>query len=178
MARMVRMADASMPGKEKVMAGCQIIAGYIGGDTPHVWTEEDWHRPEFTGFKKLPIFVRSNAVGSVGGKADGFTALEALFTLGVPIGSAVVYDRETNEDAEGSAAFDEVLNWVGYHPIQYGSMDNIFKHPSPWFPADPTGTPHIVDRNGVEMTQYIDDQGGYDYSEVKFWVVERRLKVW
>ena len=177
--RMVRMGDTSNPEqRNKITQGCAIVAGYIGGDTPHVWSNDDWRLPEFRKMKKLPIFVRSQVVGTAGGKADGFLALERLYDLKVPKGTIVCYDRETNDDVDGSIAFASVVDWGGYHHLNYGSVDNIFKHPSPWFVADPTDTPHMYNKEGVEATQYVFDQGGFDYSEVKFWVAETRLKVW
>lgn len=177
--RMVRMGDTSNPEqRQKIAAGCAIVAGYIGGDTPHTWNDGDWRLPEFKTLKKLPIFVRSQVVGTAGGKADGFLALEALYRLNVPKGTLVCYDRETNTDADASIAFASVVEWGGYHHLIYGSKDNLFSHPSPWFVADPTDIPHMYPRDGVEMTQYVEDQGGFDYSEVKFWVAETRLKVW
>lgn len=179
--RVVKMADASNPEALKaVAAGASIIAGYIGGDTPHVWSESDWRRSEFRTLKKLPIFVRSQVVGETGGLADGWTALQTLYNLGVPKNTYVVYDRETNTDKEATTAFGNVITWGGYLAMTYGSRDNLFSHPglNGYWVADPTGVPHMNDHPGVNATQYVEDQGGFDYSEFKFWAAEFRLKVW
>lgn len=176
--RLLRMKDASNPeGLNLNTNGVSVVAGYIGGDTPHVWSEADWRR--FPGVKKLPIFVRSQVVGLNGGKADGFLALEALYRLGVPKNTLVIYDRETNTDAEATHGFGEVLQWVGYKVATYGSRDNLFSHPSlnGYWVADPTGSPHMYDHPGVNITQYAIGNG-FDYSEAKFWTVETEMKVW
>lgn len=175
---LVKMADASKP--HVLPKDTHIVAGYIGGDTPHVWTDKEWER--FHGIKKLPIFVRSNVVGSVGGKQDGFTALEALYALKVPQGSAVVYDRETNTDRDATIAFGQILSWAHYYVFPYGSKGNLFDHPSlnGYWVADPTGHPHMYDHPRVVATQFqFDATNGFDFSEVDYWAASMRIKaVW
>jgi len=176
------MQDASNPKALTVISRVHAVAGYIGGDTPNIWPDNSsgWKRKEFTGLKKLPIFVRSTVVGASGGKADAFTALESLYALSVPHGSAVIYDRESNTDTEATAAFNEVMQWAEYKPMPYGSTGNIFKHPAPfgYWVDDPTGQPHMyTGGNDVRITQY-SNLGDYDLSEIHHWVFDRYLKVW
>ena len=155
------------------------VAGYIGGDTPHVWTPADWRK--FPHDRKLPIFVRSTVVGAQGGLDDGFAALEALYELGVPKGSYVAYDRETNTDVQGTHAFNGVVHWGGFYPLPYGSKGNIFDHPAPYgyWVADYTGTPHMYPHSGVVMTQYTNgDAQGWDENEMKLWAFLERVKEW
>lgn len=176
--RIAKMADASKPALP-LPSGFGAVAGYIGGDTPHVWTAADWDK--FPGMRKVPIFVRSGNAGAAGGEADGWAALHELYKLGVPKHTIVVYDRETSSDAAGTAAFGAVVQWAGYFVVTYGSKDNLFTHPglNGYWIADPTGKPHMYDRSGVVATQYLEDDGrGYDESEVKFWVYEGRIKPW
>src|SRR5258708_34543951 len=61
--------DASTP--PNVIPQSDVVAFYIGGDTPHVWTDaqisavhDRW---------RLPIWVRSNPNGSGEGTAEGET---------------------------------------------------------------------------------------------------------
>jgi hypothetical protein len=178
--RLVKMEDASNPNALKNVSGAAIVAGYIGGDTPHVWSDDDWHRSEFNSKKKIPIFVRSNDVGTAGGRSDGFLALEQLYHLGVPHHTIVVYDRETNTDIEATRAFNSVLIWGSYRPVPYGSKDNLFAHPAPYgyWVADYTNKPHIYDHPGVEITQWTDAGPDFDLSEVKFWVYEQWMQTW
>jgi hypothetical protein len=53
----VKMFDARVP-PASAPAGYRAVAGYIGGDTPHVWTDAEWKR--FGSLPKLPIWVRSD----------------------------------------------------------------------------------------------------------------------
>src|SRR5258706_15218366 len=53
----VKMFDASVP-PASAPAGYRAVAGYIGGDTPHVWTKAEWRR--FDQLPQLPIWGRSN----------------------------------------------------------------------------------------------------------------------
>jgi hypothetical protein len=39
----VKMFDASTP-PASAPPGYRAVAGYIGGDTPHVWTGAEWRR--------------------------------------------------------------------------------------------------------------------------------------
>jgi hypothetical protein len=50
----VKMFDARVP-PASAPAGYRAVAGYIGGDTPHVWTDDEWKR--FGSLPKLPIWV-------------------------------------------------------------------------------------------------------------------------
>jgi len=173
------MADASNPNGITHAPATHVIAGYIGGDTPHVWSDLEWHRPEFDGYRKLPIFVRSTDVGLAGGREDAFTALHTLYHLRIPKGTAVVYDRETSTDKDGTQGFINVMSWAGYGTMPYGSKDNILDHPAGnglWV-ADPTNVAHMYKHAGVNATQYQFSQT-YDLSVVKFWFVEREIGVW
>jgi hypothetical protein len=91
----VKMFDASTP-PASAPPGYRAVAGYIGGDTPHVWTDAEWRR--FGKLRKLPIWVRSNPT-QVDAEADAFAALERLFELNIPRGTTVAVDLETAVDA-------------------------------------------------------------------------------
>ena len=176
--RVALIGDTSKPA-HPLPPGFEAVAGYIGGDTPHVWTPQDWLK--FRHDRKLPIFVRSQTVGAKGGLDDGFAALEALYELGVPKGTYVAYDRETSTDTAATGIFNEVIRWGGYYSLVYGSKDNIFQHPAPYgyWVADYTGTPHMYPHSGVVMTQYTNgDAQGFDENEMRWWAFIDRLKEW
>lgn len=172
-----RMQDASTPGS--MIPGFQAVAGYIGGDTPHVWTAEEWGR--FKGVPKLPIYVRSTPGDRAQGNSDGWDCLQHLFKLRVPKGKAVAYDIETDESVSKVLGFREIVEWGGYVVWLYGSRSTVFKVPAEnYWVADYTGSPHWPSRNS-RACQYAADQktasGTWDYSCIRWWQV-RRGKLW
>lgn len=171
----VRMTDASMPPVTHAPKGADIVAGYIGGDTPHVWTAAEW--ASFGKMHKLPIFVRSQRGN---GRADGFAALQQLYSLGVPKGSAVAYDLETLVYGAMVTAFYNVLYWGGYYTYVYGSADYVFGNPacSGYWVADYRGQPFQYPHSRVVATQYAANKEGWDWSEVKPWQFKNRIKAW
>jgi len=132
------------------------VCGYIGGDTPHVWTAADWRSQ--TARYRLPIFVRSNPPGP-GASADVVTAVRQLQAIGAPKGMLVAWDMETAADSAYIASVFRDLSSFGYRLIVYGSES-----------TDWTGTAHFA--RGDQMTQYV-DFGGYDedlaQSSLPFW---------
>ncbi len=128
------------------------VAGYIGGNTPHIWTDAEWDsQMTKSGAKyKLPIFVRSH---------DGVPADDAAFTLrwlqahNVPKGSLVVLDFETRVDATYLHTYDSGV--VGYPVIVYGSHDYVIQNPKPsggYWTATWNNIPHLD--VGATITQY------------------------
>lgn len=161
-----KMFDASTP-PASAPAGYKAVAGYIGGDTPHVWTAEEWAR--FDGLKKLPIWVTSNPGATAGVKNDAFMALEQLYELGVPKGAAVALDFETAVDQYYAATFQNVLGWAGFKMWLYGSASTLFQNVGfNYWVADYTGNPFIYNHSGVRATQYESGQA-YDSSLIKQW---------
>lgn len=73
--------DASNPQGVALQPGVIVAAGYIGGDTPHVWTAADW---AVWGCRwRVPIWVRSNP-GDVDATVDANACVAALVTQGAP----------------------------------------------------------------------------------------------
>jgi hypothetical protein len=168
--QLVRMTDASIEPKT-LPAGTKIIAGYLGGNTPHVWTAAEWNRFKV---KKLPIFV---CTGEGNGIADGWEALKRLYQLNVPKGTVVAYDMETSIFATTVLNFYEVLRWAGYYTWVYGSRDFVFANPrcSGYWVADYTEVSHLV--KGSCATQY-ENGTATDRSVVSSWQYLRRLRAW
>src|SRR5579859_4457021 len=163
------MQDSSVP-TYGLLPGYRAVAGYIGGDTPHVWTAEEWGR--FGRAPKLPIFVRSTPGDRAAGEADGLAALGQLYALRVPRGVAVAYDKETDISPRQVAGFRSVLEWAGFNVWLYGSAPGVFEMPAlNYWPAEWTGAPHWPTRNS-RACQF---KSGTitDSSCVRWWQVKR-----
>src|SRR6266700_5256935 len=122
----VKMFDASTP-PASAPHGYRAVAGYIGGDTPHVWTDAEWRR--FGRLRKLPIWVRSNPA-AVKAETDAFGALERLFELHVPRGVTVALDLETAVNGDYVRTFHRVMKRAGVFDWVYwwattGSRDPV-----------------------------------------------------
>lgn len=120
-----KVQDASNPQGVPWQAGVIVTAGYIGGDTPHVWTADDWSvwKTRF----RIPIWVRSNP-GQVDATQDANDCVAALQALGAP---------------------------APYLVLPYGSTGNIFTEPAVdgYWPAFPGGA-DLYPHAGVVATQY------------------------
>jgi hypothetical protein len=135
------------------------IAGYIGGDTPYVWTAQDWAR--FT-VPKLPIWVYCPSFPDIdGGVMEGFRALVGLQRLGVPAGHPVCIDMEARWDPNYVDAFTEVMNLAQYWCVVYGSASTVFNNPvrggywvADWPQDGAPPVPHMYPRAGVIATQF------------------------
>ena len=157
---------------------CDAIAGYIGGDTPHVWTASEW--AGFGKMRKLPIFVRSTPGVGID---DGFAALRQLYLLRVPKGNPVAYDKETNVSPAEVAAFNRVIIWGGYIPWTYGSISTVFQNkPINTWAAHFVNKPIMDPNPTVRATQYRDNfvWAGvtWDVSTLKWWQYRFRFTPW
>jgi hypothetical protein len=169
----VKMFDASTP-PSSAPHGYRAVAGYIGGDTPHVWTEAEWRR--FAKLRKLPIWVRSNPA-QVHAEADSFAALERLYELKVPRGVTIALDLETSVDAGYVRTFHRVMRWAGFFVWVYGSASTVFRNPQcdGYWVADYAGKgPFMYQHKMVKATQY-ENGTHYDSSLVKHWQYSMRL---
>src|SRR5260370_26117951 len=122
-----KMFDASTPPNH--IPPSDVVAFYIGGDTPHVWTDaqikavpDRW---------RLPIWVRSNPNGSGEGTAEGEKVVKWLESHHVPKGCAAALDLETAIDNGYVHAFDAVLVKAGYKTLAYGSTSTLFHNGKP-----------------------------------------------
>jgi hypothetical protein len=169
----VKMFDASTP-PTTAPAGYKAVAGYIGGDTPHVWTDAEWRR--FSKLRKLPIWVRSDPANVVA-ETDAFGALQRLFELNVPRGVNVALDLETAVDFDYVRMFHRVIRWAGYYLWVYGSASTVFNNPHAdgYWVADFAGKgPFMYPHSWVKATQY-ESGPNYDSSLVLYWQYYWRL---
>lgn len=174
------MSDASTP-PEHVPAGVQAVAGYIGGNTPHVWTAAEWRR--FGHLKKHPYWVGAGRPNdSAAGEDDALNALARLYTLHVPRGIPLSLDMETEVSPAYVSGFGGVLKWAGYFPWVYGSASTVFKNPSldGYHVAEypPGGMPFMFGHNRVRATQYAANVNGWDLNELKPWQFHVRMRSW
>lgn len=155
------MADESDPRNYALPNGTEVVAGYIGGDTPHIWTDAQWD-----GFKvpyRLPIFVRS-----VGGVAifDANETTNWLESHKVPKGSLVALDFETRVDPTYVNEYDKAVVEKGYKVLLYGSLSTIVQNPMTsggrWI-ADWNGQANLMP--GSVAHQYV-SENEYDLSEI------------
>ena len=171
--RPVKMFDASVP-PASAPVGYKAVAGYIGGDTPHVWTDAEWHR--FSKLRKLPIWVRSDP-GFVVPEDDAFAALQRLYDLKVPKGSTIAIDLETAVSFPYVHTFHGVMKWAGYYAWVYGSASTVFENPRAdgYWVADYAGKgPFMYNHRWVKATQY-EAGPNYDSSLVLYWQYSNRL---
>ena len=124
-----RMFDASAP-PEKPYPGCTAVAGYIGGNTPHEWTLEEWQR--FADLRQLPIWVFG--LGGLSARTQGIEAASRARALGWKPHAhdrrAIVLDMETSEDGAFVAAFAAAVHQEGYSCWPYGSRSTIYSDPT------------------------------------------------
>ncbi len=159
-----RMYDAAYPPPDPHLDVC---AFYIGGDTPHVWSDEEiaaqsarWRLPIYTcddPQQRDPV-------------ANSATAIAWLRAHGVPAGSALALDYELAVDAAYLRVFDAAVVAAGWRVLAYGSLSTITQNPAPsagFWTASWTGEPHLD--AGAAATQYASDTQlgvGYDLSLV------------
>ncbi len=157
---MTTLFDAAYPGPaDPHVDGCLV---YIGGDTPHVWTDAEVRNAP--GRYRLPTYVRSDP-WAADPAHDAGEALAWLQAHAVPKGRVVVLDLETAINAVYVNAFAAALHAAGFLVWEYGSRGTLFHNPRQdgYFVADPTGTPHLV--VGTAATQFAAD-GAYDLDDV------------
>lgn len=134
----------------------EVVAGYIGGNAVHVWSDEEWASQSAR--YRLPIFVRSNPEDHVAAR-DAAAALARLRQLGMPHGCAVALDLETAVNPPYVKAFDAALVAAGYVVLAYGSAATIFSNPRPsggYWAAHYTGEDHMEPR--AVATQWASDR--------------------
>jgi len=158
------MDDAAYPPPDPHVDVC---AFYIGGDTPHVWSDEEIAATSERW--RLPIYVCDNP-GSRNGAADGAEAVAWLRAHHVPAGSTVALDYEMAINGTYVTAFDKTVTAAGWRVVLYGSLSTVTRNPRPsagYWTASWTGTPHLD--AGAAATQYVSDtqlRRPYDLSEV------------
>jgi hypothetical protein len=150
--------DAAFP-PGKPYPGSKVVCGYIGGNTPHIWTLDEWHR--FADLTQFPIWVGYNDRDP---EADARTAVSRMEELGWTKGlvnntRAVILDFETEINPEWVDDFAVIVRANGYQTMPYGSESTILQDPvraGRWIalyderadiPADPGAVAHQYKAN-------------------------------
>ena len=102
--------DAAYPPSDPP-AGDQVVMGYLGGNTPHVWTPADWNSQKAR--FRVGIWTRSNP-GGYNGTSEAQQALNVWRSLGAPPGTLLALDLETAQDAGFVDAFVGEIARQGY----------------------------------------------------------------
>src|SRR6266498_800236 len=143
-----RMFDAAYPPTSPPK--WEAVAGYIGGNTPHVWTNAEWAAQPARW--RLPIFVRSHDGDPL---ADAHASIVWLVRHEVPRGVTLALDYETRVDAAYLAAFDRAVTDAGWRVMVYGTRRTVLQNPKPsggYWDAEWTNVPHL--NAGSAATQY------------------------
>src|SRR6266496_79236 len=143
-----RMWDAAYPPTSP--PNWEAVAFYLGGNTPHVWTDSEIERQPARW--RLPIFVRSHDGDPL---ADAHASIVWLVRHEVPRGVTLALDYETRVDAAYLAAFDRAVTDAGWRVMVYGTRDFVLRNPKPsggYWVAEWTGSPHLYP--GSAATQW------------------------
>jgi hypothetical protein len=149
-----RMFDAAYPPQQPY-PGCQAVAGYIGGNTPHVWALDEWLR--FSHLVQFPIwtgYAENDAAGH--GQQCAATMHRMGWRPGDSNRRAVILDEETQVDAAWVDAFSTQIWDAGYQTFVYGSLATVLQVPPKegYLVADWTGVPAIPPYHNVVGCQY------------------------
>lgn len=157
----VLMFDASHC-PSPVPQGYAACMGYAGGSSAaHEWTPDEWARVAH--LPRLPVWVPTPGRDNPRQAALAFA--RRLTELGVPRADQqggrhvrCLWDMETGTEPDPGwldiAA--DVLHARGYFSLSYGSTSWAFGQTrrAGYFPADPTGVPHLYDHDNVVGTQF------------------------
>lgn len=148
------MYDASIPPQNP--PHWHVAAGYIGGDTPHVWTAAEWDAQWSP--RRLPIFVHTGADTGADAEGDAKAILAQLGKLRVPRGCSVAVDTEEGIYGDYLTVLSQRLWAERYSLINYGSLAFVVKnattHGGRWA-ADWTGSIGMVPGDDIVATQWI-----------------------
>lgn len=163
------MGDMSDPGTLRIAE--DVVAFYIGGATPHVWTKLQIDTQ--TAKWRHPIWVYDpNRPGADNGIIDAHKAVQQCRALGVPSEVTISFDMETHVDPAYLNAVHSVVAPSGYWTGVYGSRDYITQNPSfgggRWV-ADWTDQAHYSGIEGEWACQFqpANDKLPWDLSLVK-----------
>lgn len=110
--------------------GAAAVMGYIGGNTPHVWTRDEWRR--FAALVQFPIWVGVFEADPVGHARQAVSAARALgWSPNPPSGNrrGIIIDYETEVNQAWIDSFAAVVWAAGYETFVYGSESTITGNP-------------------------------------------------
>lgn len=144
-------------------AGVDGFMAYGGGNDDHTWSRPQINEAAQTAPLCFPVWEYGQYRS---GEADGMAFAAWLSGNAVPDSALVLLSMETYVDAPYVEAFEAHL---AHELALYGSLDSLFANPETpggWWPANPTGVPHLFAHSDVIGTQYawtsLDQTDGYD----------------
>jgi len=156
---LVRMFDASVPPSSPY-PGCGAVAGYIGGNTPHVWSAAEWNHASGGGrLAQLPIWVAFGETDPVGHAQSAAAAAVALgWTAHHPqTWRAIVADVESVAETAWLEAFGAELRRQGFLCWPYMSLSAL--------PSDPPGyTVWLAEWDGLADVPALHDVIAHQYA--------------
>lgn len=143
------MGDASTPPSPP--APLPVFGFYIGGDTPHVWTDAEINA--LTSRYGLPIYTYSDPAADPHGAGEAI--VNWLHQHGWATGTTVALDTESVAMPGNIAVIDTIVHNAGWRLMDYESKspiaDNGLTSGGRWV-ADWTDAPHLYP--GSNATQY------------------------
>jgi hypothetical protein len=135
---------------------------YIGGDTPHVWSDTEVAALPYR--YRLPIFTRSDPDSAAQAQSDAAAAVAWAKAHHQPAGTLIQLDFETAVNAVYVTAFDAIIVAGGYKTVLYGSQSTVQQNPTP------SGGFNIANWDGVDddpnwTAKQYEDTGGYDLND-------------
>ncbi len=149
------MYDAAFPPNNP--PPWDVVAGYAGGDTPHVWTLAEWNSQPAR--YRIPIFTRSNP-STHNPTTDAAAMLAKLANIGAPKGCLTALDFETAINGPYVTAYDKALIAGGYRVMIYGSQSYVLQNPKPsggYWVAKYDAVKSLPNIAGVVAKQYAND---------------------
>jgi hypothetical protein len=148
--------DAAYP-PDTAPRWCEVVCGYIGGNTPHVWTLDEWHR--FSHLRQVPIWTcYGDPAGPETQAAEAARAARALGWAAYfrPHTRVIVGDCETMQDESFWTAFDAALYREGFLGVCYGSLSTVLANRAVrvWA-ADWNDIPALYGGASIHGMQYI-----------------------
>ena len=159
---MFRSFDASTP-PQTAPPGCQAVCGYLGGDTPHVWTLEEWQR--FAHLRQAGIWVYAQGSSP---RLAGELAAQSARSLGWAPNhspSRVIWlDMELANDPAWQIQFTSAVFSGGFSTGTYRSLSSL----------EAGGDPHsigewIAEWNGIPAVEPIPRVVGHQYLANQPW---------
>jgi hypothetical protein len=119
--------DASSP-PAAAYPNAGAVLGYIGGNTPHVWTVAEWLR--FQHLRQFPIWVGYQESDPAEHAREAVDAMERLgWTPHANTRRAVIVDEETQVDGPWINTFAQGILDGGYVTIVYESLAVLLDNP-------------------------------------------------
>lgn len=140
---------------------------YIGGNTPHVWTDAEIQNLKAQPHIRylLPIFTRSHPQGA-DAVADATVAVAWAEAHGQPAGTLIMWDYETAVDSAYERDVDGYLRSYSFHEVLYGSKSTVTQNARPsggYDEAAWTGADYAPGDTGDQFV----DVGAYDLNEFR-----------